>query len=184
MASDGGEEIEGLIKATKSDSGVSGKPLRDAHRRIGELIGKAIREDMGDRGYTVIGLLRSGAFLATGIADELGCPLIQFDDKHDERWHFGPDGFLRDFGEYVEGRTVILADAVINTGESMRKVSEGLAGHASEIVLAANVVQEEYRTDLPLYCLRTSKNKFKGCRVRTQDGNRGPDTGDRLFGLL
>ena len=184
MVSESTSEIEELVRVTKSNSGISGKPLRDAHRRLGNILGERIREDYGDDDFVVFALLRSGAFLATGIADELGCPIIPLDEKHDVRWSKDPEEFIKAYHECIEGKVAIIADAVINSGESIRSVLSGLQGHVSKTILVANVVQEEYSCNMPLYCTRTSSNKFKGCHIGEQKGNCGPDTGDRLMGLL
>jgi len=55
------DEVQKLIAITKSDSGVSGPKLAQAHMQLGALLAENIQLDPSDT--TVIAILRGGIFL-------------------------------------------------------------------------------------------------------------------------
>lgn len=159
------DEVKKLIAVTKSDSGVSGPALAKAHMRLGEMVGSALPVDPDDT--TVVAVLRGGVFFAEGVYFSLGCKFQLFDPKHDE--------FTRPATKYV-----VIADSVINTGNTIRKVLE------PDMLLACCVINENAVPEFTnrLYTARVSKNSFVGSAVKTQTGGKGPDTTMRLFNLL
>ena len=181
-------EIEDLISVCKSDSGVMGTRLRAAHHQLGAKVGSLIEEEYHtDRPFAVVLLMRSASSFGEGIADILDCPLLFLDEKHDRRWRMNDcnNKFIRENREILERSTLILADAVINTGETITQIYDTLIRISGDIILAANVIQSGFdHGDKTVFGTRVSENRFKGSRVLKQEGGKGPDTGDRLFRTL
>ncbi len=182
------EEIGSLISVCKSNSGKMGRELREAQHRLGMIMAELISRDHGSaKPYAVVALMRSALPFSEGIADVLDCPILFLDEKHDIRWKMNDcdNKFIRENYEIINKSTLILADAVINTGETIMQIYNTLSKICDEIILAANVVQEDFdEGPSNTYCVRVSSNKFKGGQVLKQNGNIGPDTGDRLFRTL
>ena len=66
----------------------------------------------------------------------------------------------------------------------MIKAIENLNGISCDIKIMTNVLcykAVEMFSTLDTYTVRISGNSFKGSNVKVQSGNKGPDTGDRLF---
>ena len=97
------EKILDLISITKSNSGISGPKLAQAHMELGYLLAEHIPVEPEDT--TVVAMLRGGVFFAEGIYFRLGCKFQLFDPKR--------DAFQR-----PNTKNVILADSVINTGKT------------------------------------------------------------------
>ena len=157
--------MEELIAVTKSDSGISGPELAKAHIRLGELLAENI--DIEPEDTTVVALLRGGIFFAQGIYFKLGCKFELYDPKQ---------------GEFKRPTTknVILVDSVINTGKTIVNLID-------EDVKVASCVINDKAVPLfedKLYTVRVSTNSFVGSAVKTQKGNKGPDTTMRLFNQL
>lgn len=74
------DEVRKLIAITKSDSGISGPSLADAHFRLGELLAESMPFDPQET--TVMAILRGGIFFAEGIYHRLGCRFDLYDPKH------------------------------------------------------------------------------------------------------
>lgn len=181
-------DIEELISICKSNSGVMGAKLRAAHHELGERVGLIIEKEYHtDKPFAVILLMRSASSFGQGIADVLDCPLLFLDEKHDRRWKMNDcnNKFILENREIIEQSAIILADAVINTGETITQIYDTLIQITDEILLAANVIQNEFDPmGKTVFGTRRSENKFKGCQVMKQEGGKGPDTGDRLFRTL
>ena len=160
------DEINRLIAITKSDSGVSGPLLAEAHIELGKAMGKQMTMfDPTDT--TVVAMLRGGVFFAEGIYFSLGCSFQTYDPKHET--------FVR-----PETKNVILVDSVINTGKTMLDIMDPSMYVACCVINEKAVRQFEDR----LYTVRVSKNSFVGSNVQKQSGNKGPDTTMRLFNLI
>lgn len=181
-------ELSKLIDICRSDSEILGTELRKAHYELGTMVGKMIRENhVTDNAFAVIIILRSGLDFGHGIADELDCPILFLDEKHDRRWKMNDynNEFILEYKDILAESSLILVDAVINTGETIKQIYDTLSKTTTDIVIAANVIQDEFDNDkIPTYGTRKSSNKFKGCHILKQKGNQGPDTGDRLFRTL
>lgn len=158
-------EVDRLISVSKSDSGISGPELARAHIRLGELLGERIPLDPQDT--TVVAVMRGGIFFAQGIYMAMGCRFQVYDPKKEV--------FTR-----PETPNVILADAVINTGETIRRILE------QDMAVACCVINEKSVAlfGRQLYTVRVSKNAFVGTCTRVQEGSQGPDTTMRLFNLI
>ena len=160
------EEVKHLIAVTKSNSRVSGPELARAHIKLGELLAENIELKPSDT--TVIALIRGGIFFAQGIYFKLGCKFDVYDPKSG--------------GEFVRPNTknVLLVDSVINTGKTIQKLLGPGIWVASCVINESAVSMFEKR----LYTVRISSNSFVGSPVKTQMGNKGPDTTMRLFNQL
>ena len=158
-------EVQRFIQITKSDSGVSGPELALAHMELGRRL--AERMDFNPAETTVVAILRGGLFFAEGLYFQLGCRFQTYDPK-------------RETFQRPATPKVILADAVINTGKTIRAILE------PDMTVACCVAHERAAADLQdqLYTVRVSGNSFVGAEVRRQSGAVGPDTTLRLFNLI
>ena len=158
-------EIEKLIAITKSDSGISGPILVNAHIRLGQLLAEHMTFNPKDT--AVIAILRGGIFLAQGIYMQLGCQFNVFDPKYN-------------VFEKPKKKNIILADSVINTGKTLREIM------TPEMYIASCVTNENAVNEFcnRLFTVRVSKNSYVGSNVKIQKGNKGPDTTMRLFNIL
>ncbi len=159
------EKILDLISITKSNSGISGPKLAQAHMELGYLLAEHIPVE--PENTTVVAMLRGGVFFAEGIYFRLGCKFQIFDPKR--------DSFQR-----PNTKNVILVDSVINTGKTIHEILR------PDMLVACCVINEKAVATLSnqLYTVRVSKNSFVGTNIQQQAGNRGPDTTMRLFNLL
>ena len=158
-------EVLRLIEITKSNSGISGPELADAHIQLGRLIARQLEVDPSET--TIIAMLRGGIFFAQGIYFELGCRFDVFDPKHDT--------FVR-----PTTKNVILVDSVINTGKT-------IADYVTPGTIVACCVINEKAVPLfedRLFTVRVSTNSFVGSDIKKQHGQVGPDTTMRLFNQL
>ena len=169
-------EIKDDIEICKSDSGISGSKLADAHIRLGRKLGQIMREFIPDKNTAVIVLERGGRFFGDGLYSGFGGTFYSYDPKRDEL----PD---------LPSDTVIIVDSVINTGKSILDTVEKLRQkHPDmEIFIAANVIQEKaiyLLNEYKVFAIRTSANSFIGSRQTEQKNGKGPDTADRLYNYL
>lgn len=160
------EEVSELIAITKSDSGISGPKLAQAHIRLGMIMGSQIN-GMSPEDTTIVALMRGGIFFAEGLYFSMGCKFQTYDPKHEP--------FIR-----PETKNIIIVDSVINTGKTILDILD------SDMRVACCVINEKA---LPmfedvLYTVRVSKNSFIGKNVKKQEGKVGPDTTMRLFNQL
>lgn len=164
------------IAICKSNSGVNGAPLADAHIRLGKMLGEAMREIIPHIDSAVIVLERGGRFFGDGVYTGFGGTFYSYNPKSD------------DFPEIQQGVAVIV-DSVINTGKSILDMIDKLKQRTPEIeiVIVSNVIQEDAINLLQCYkvfAIRTSANSFVGSRQSTQENGKGPDTADRLFNYI
>jgi hypoxanthine phosphoribosyltransferase len=169
-----------LIDNCKSMSGVSGVKLRNSHYLLGKEIAKYI-EFRQNKPIAIIAMMRAGLFFANGIADQIeenGIPvslLLTYNDRltcEDEN--------------VIEGKDVLIVDAVINTGKSIFRLLNELPSQC-QAKIATTVIPNSSISlfdDYELYVIRTSENKFEGAKVRVVANGKGPDTGDRLFNTM
>ncbi|MXP76488.1 hypothetical protein GN277_14110 [Lachnospiraceae bacterium WCA-9-b2] len=160
------DRINELISITKSDSGVSGVKLAQAHMELGKYLSQGFPQ-MNPEETTVVAMLRGGIFLAEGIYFQLGCKLQLYDPKRE------------DFTK-PETKNVIIADSVINTGHTIKRILE------PDMMIACCVINEQ-AVELfedQLYTVRVSRNSFVGEKVCKQNGGVGPDTTMRLFNQI
>lgn len=160
------DEINRLIAITKSDSGISGPSLAEAHMELGKALGNQMTM-FNPAETTVVAMLRGGIFFAEGIYFSLGCKFEIYNPKSER--------FVR-----PDTKNIILVDSVINTGKTMLEIIDpGM--YVACCVINENAVP---KFDERLFTVRVSKNSFVGSNVQKQSGNRGPDTTMRLFNQL
>jgi hypoxanthine phosphoribosyltransferase len=125
--------------------------------------------------------MRAGLFFANGIADQiedLGYPtsLILLDDNK----------ISDDDLAFIQGKEILIVDAVINTGKTLFKYMEQLSDNDSlkvaTTVIPNNSLQLFDKTNL--YTIRISENQYKGAKVKYISNGKGPDTGDRLYNTM
>lgn len=164
------------IAICKSNSGINGSRLADAHIRLGRMLGEAIHKFIPNTGSTVMVLERGGRFFGDGLYIGFGGVFFTYNPKIDDL----PD---------VHSNIVIIVDSVINTGKSILDTISKLKQKVTdtEVIIAANVIQEkavELLKDYKIFAVRTSTNSFVGCRQTEQKNGKGPDTADRLFNYI
>ena len=71
------DKVMGLIEITKSNSGISGPKLANAHIELGKLLAQNIPVDPKET--TVVAMMRGGIFFAQGIYFGLGCKFQLYD---------------------------------------------------------------------------------------------------------
>ena len=160
------DEVKHLIEICKSDSGVSGPALAQAHLELGKILGKQMTM-FTPADTTIVALLRGGLFFAEGMYFSMGCKFQTYDPKNEV--------FIR-----PETKSVILVDSVINTGKTMLDILD------PSMYVACCVINEKAVPlfNERLFTVRVSNNAFVGSNVKKQDGTVGPDTTMRLFNQL
>lgn len=164
------------IAICKSDSGVNGARLADAHIRLGRKLGEVMRGFIPNINAAVIVLERGGRFFGDGVYTGFGGTFYSCNPKTDAL----PD---------IQQGFAVIVDSVINTGKSVLDMIDKLKqkNPEIEIVVVANVIQND-AVDLlqgyKIFAVRTSANSFVGSRQATQKNGKGPDTADRLFNYI
>ena len=178
---------------------IDARSLSEAHREIGRFLAHGLTDTLELESYTiqhcqgpregvrikdehrvsVVCLMRSGQYLADGLRDVL---------RHAPLFPVTPcrsSGLTeRDVRMILNAtpHTIVIVDAVVNTGESLRPVLTQLAANSSArlhvlAAVAPTPTAEKLASDFPAVTfeyLRLSDNQYVG---------RGPtDTGDRVFG--
>ncbi len=169
-------DIAADIGICRSDSGICGSRLADAHLRLGRRLGGVIRGFVPHTDTAVIVLERGGRFFGDGLYAAFGGTFYSYDPKRDE---------LPEFSHSA----AVIVDSVINTGKSVFTLTDRIRERCprTEIFIAANVVRKEAAElfgEYKLFAVRTSANSFIGSRQAVQRDGRGPDTADRLFNYI
>jgi uracil phosphoribosyltransferase len=177
-------EIEPLIAVCKSDSQTKGLPLREAHYELGKKLAKRMANDLPNDSITIIVMMRAGLCFGMGIADELE----QLNKKVSVLFHFSEEQWNKekDNCTHVLENDIILADAVINTGDNIIKFAQTIKNNKN-IFFASNVLSEKAVNKFAnesLYTIRISEKHFKGSKTSIIKDGKGPDTGDRLFNTI
>ena len=173
ILADVNENIADDISVCKSDSGISGARLADAHIRLGKILGETVRRFVPDTDTAVIVLERGGIFFGAGLYTGFGGTFYSYNPKKDEL----PE---------IRHKTVIIVDSVINTGKSVLNITEHLKPE-TEIFIATNVIQKNalyYLKNYKIFAVRISDNFFTGSKQKRQKNGKGPDTADRLFNYI
>lgn len=160
------DRVNELISITKSNSGVSGPALAQAHMELGGYLGELFA-DLDPNDTTIVAMLRGGLFFAEGMYFKLGCKFQTYNPK--------TDTFVR-----PNTKNIILVDSVINTGKTITEILK------PDMRVACCVINQKAVPlfDAQLYTIRVSENSFVGAEVAQQTGNKGPDTTMRLFNLI
>lgn len=164
------------IAICKSNSGINGSRLADAHVRLGKILGEAIHRFVPNFSSAVIVLDRGGRFFGDGVYIGFGGVFFPYNPKKDDI----PD---------IHSNIMVIVDSVINTGRSILDTIYKLKQKVpdAEVFIVANVIQEkavEFLKDYKIFAVRTSANSFVGCRQAEQKNGKGPDTADRLFNYI
>ncbi|AIZ79738.1 uracil phosphoribosyltransferase [Actinobacillus equuli] len=171
------------IERCKSSSMETGYRLRQAHYALGVHMGSAIYTTNPNQSkFAVWILMRAGLPFGLGIADgleEQGCDVaVYFIDKQIDN----------DTLASVNTRTIILADAVINSGKSIERICTILPEIVKQSMIVATTVMPSNAVSqfehFNLMTVRVSSNQYQGAKVNTIQNGKGPDTGDRLFNTL
>lgn len=184
------EYLNSLINICKSNSGYTGAKLRQSHYELGKYL--ALNSTILDykKKSTIISLARAGLPFSFGIADVLDSSLLVLDEKDSKLWANKLDScneFIKKNMSVIDNRNIIIVDAVIHTGKTLCAVAKEVMPYAKQIIIATNVIQNNainLFNDYRLYAVRSSFNSFKGKKILSQIGEKGPDTGDRLFNTI
>lgn len=171
------------IECCKSSSKQTGFRLRQAHYALGARMGKAIHSvNPIQSKFAVWILMRAGLPFGLGISDGLekkGCDVAVY---------FIDEQIDSDTITSSSGRTIILTDAVINSGKSIEHIYKRLPENIQKsTIIATTVIPSNVVSRLEnfnLMTVRVSPNQYQGAKVSTIQNGKGPDTGDRLFGTL
>ncbi len=173
-----------LIERCQSKSMETGYRLREAHYALGERMVEKILEitTVNRPEFAVLILMRAGLPFGLGIADKLekaGNPVAVYFIHHDVEDEIKAE---------IAGKTVILTDAVINSGNSIKQIIVTLSEVTKQsLILATTVIPKETVAQFEQFNLlaaRVSSNQYQGAKVSIIQQGKGPDTGDRLFGTL
>ncbi|MGC7559918.1 uracil phosphoribosyltransferase [Pasteurella sp. PK-2025] len=172
------------IEKCKSASMLQGVQLRDVHYILGSYIGNKISDTLYQQdSFAVVILMRAGLPFGLGIADQLE----KLGQKVSIHFIYN-DVIPSETVNLLIDKTVVLVDAVINSGKSIFVVTEQLPLSVRESLIVATTVLPSESVNLfthfNLMAVRISQNKYKGAKVKTIQNGKGPDTGDRLFGTL
>ena len=164
------------IAICKSDSGINGAKLADAHIRLGRILGEAMYRTIPNVNTAVLVLERGGRFFGDGVYTGFGGVLFSYDPKKDDL-------------PGIHNNIVIIVDSVINTGRSIIDTISKLKqlDPDTEVIIATNVIQEkaiELLKEYKIFAVRTSTNSFVGSRQSEQKNGKGPDTADRLYNYI
>lgn len=145
--------------------------------RLGEQLGKEIKDMIPNQNTAVIVMERGGRFFGDGLYSTFGGVFYPYNPAKDKM-------------PYVsEFEFVIIVDSVINTGSSILNAIESIKrdNPKTEIIIATNVIQRnalEKLTQYKIFAIRVSDNYFIGKKQAFQTGNVGPDTAERLFNYI
>jgi uracil phosphoribosyltransferase len=174
-------ETESLISVCRSESQICGYKLREAHYKLGNVLARRVASDLPNHDITIIIMMRAGLCFGMGIADALdvlGLKVSILFYFNDEQWN-------KEKVKWAQALTndIILADAVINTGNSIIELAQTLQ-NSRNVFFTSNVLSEKAVhkfNDKCLYTIRISEKSFVGSKVSIIKDGKGPDTGDRLF---
>lgn len=177
------ENLSYLIERCKSSSMEKGYCLRQAHYTLGMAMGNAIKTSNPNQSkYAVLILMRAGLPFGLGIADSLE------KQSNNVTIHFIDQKIDMGVVNSINDRCVILADAVINSGKSIECICTVLPETIKQsMIITTTVIPINTITrfeNFNLMTVRISSNQYQGAKVNTIQNGKGPDTGDRLFGIL
>ena len=185
------EPIFRLTIARSRQSRCRGTELADVHREVGRLLARDVARHLPleeieidhvvvksidvriplGRAPVVVAMLRSGLFIGEGIREAL----------HDASLVLADSARSVDPSDLSQ-RVVVIADAVINTGASMRRLLAMTEAAGPEKILVAALVG--YRPTVASLVEAYPTVDFMLGRIsdRSYVGRGGTDTGTRLFG--
>ena len=166
-------ETEVKIQDCLSSSNISGIKLRQAHYFLGKKIGKQLIDyrNLVNKKLCVLIMMRAGLMFGLGVADQL-----ESNNKVDVTFSNNDRTKLEGY-DYI-----IIADAVINTGNTIKNLVRQMIN--ANIIITTNVLSDKYidaLNDFDILTVRISSHSYTGTKNKTIVEGKGPDTGDRLF---
>lgn len=172
------ENLQNNISICKSNSGISGSKLANAHLELGGMIGEKLKESISNENVCILVLERGGRFFGDGLYLNFGGNFYPFNPNKEDL-------------PRIKESTVVIVDSVINTGKSLISIIEELEknkdNNIKNIIIVSNVIQSKaitYLKDYKVFAIRISDNFFIGKKQTFQSNSFGPDTADRLFNLI
>lgn len=155
-----------------STSKVCGSELRKVHYNLGFRLGKQIMEDreITKNKVAVLIMMRAGLPFGLGICDAL-------ESENNVSVYFS---YMEN--QYSAFETVVVVDAVINTGKTILEIKKQL--NNKRVIVATNVISDKYLDnlkELDIFATRISQHSYIGSKTVVVADGKGPDTGDRLF---
>jgi len=172
------ENTNEFISICKSNSGVMGTRLRNAHYELGRILAENYKNYFSAQ-CSIVSFMRSALPFTFGIADILDCPILFYDSNDSD--------FFCENEELLNDRQILFVDAVINSGKGMLEAIGKSGASIQNIKVLTNVLCNktiEKFANYDVFTVRVSQNSFKGANVLKQANDKGPDTGDRLFRTL
>lgn len=177
------ENEQHWVERCKSTAMETGWRLREAHTVLGNHIARYIHQQHSghSHGFAVAILMRAGLPFGMGIADELeklghDVAIYFIHDNHD-KW-------ITEIGQ----KTLIVADAVINSGNSIQSIMQKMPYPIQKSMIIATTVMPmnavAHLESWNIMTVRLSHHHYQGAKIHHIENGRGPDTGDRLFGTL
>ena len=169
------ENTNEFISICKSNSGVMGSRLRNAHYELGRILTENYQNQFSGQ-CCIVSFMRSALPFSFGIVDILDCPILFYDSNDSD--------FFDRNKEVIKGKLILFVDAVINSGKGMLEAIGKSKTSYQNIKIITNVLCTkaiEKFIDYDIFTVRVSPNSFKGDKVLKQVDGKGPDTGDRLF---
>lgn len=172
------------IERCKSSAMETGYRLREAHSVLGTHLARHISQQyVDDKHYFVVAILmRAGLPFGMGIADELERL------GHDVAIYFIDEHTKNEWIVTIEHKILIIADAVVHSGQSIQEIMVQLPSHIQQNTIVATTVipmnSLSNFTSWNIMTVRVSQNHYEGAKIRHIENGLGPDTGDRLFGTL
>ncbi|HDR1799012.1 uracil phosphoribosyltransferase [Pasteurella multocida] len=172
------------IKSCQSASMLQGVRLREVHYKLGTYIADKILHTIHrNNNFAVLILMRAGLPFGLGIADQL-----EKFGQNVSLYFIHNDSLSSETVDLLTNKTIVLVDAVINSGKSIHNIVKQLpVSVRNSLIVTTTVLPFEsinLFSHLNLMAVRISNNKYKGAKVKTIQNGKGPDTGDRLFGTL
>lgn len=166
------KKVNEAISMCLSSSQICGHELRKAHYYLGTMIGKQILKDCvaPNEKIAVLIMMRAGLPFGMGVSDSI-------EKRNDVTVLFST--LDNDFSKFD---TVIIADAVVNTGKTILEIATQLKD--KKVIVATNVISDKYLDNLKeivIFATRISTHSYVGSNVKKIEKGKGPDTGERLF---
>ncbi len=136
---------------------IKGKPLKllisaeDIRQKVKELA-KQINEDYQGKEILVVGILKgSFIFLADLVRELEGKVFVDFmqvSSYHTEMESFGEVIFVKDLGSDIKGKNVIIVDDIIDTGKTLKALTEALSLREPESLKTCVLLDKKERREV------------------------------------
>lgn len=162
-------DLQILIEESRSSKNM-GPKLVKTHVDLGEVIGKELSNNLDVKDITIIAIMRAGLPFAQGIWQHF--PYAQF-------LPIKTVNDLKAYDLYLNNRTIIVVDSVVNTGKSILPILNYINDKNNNIIVATNVINNKavsLLSEFKLHTIRISTNSYVGTKTI--------DTGNRLFNTI